>query len=376
MVFYHPKGALLRTIIEDYERKEHLKRGYEIVITPHIMQSGLWKTSGHYDYYKENMYTFQIERKEFVIKPMNCPGHILIYKSKTRSYKELPVRLFELGTVYRHEKAGVLHGLLRVRGFTQDDAHIFCAPQHLRDEIKGVIDFVFDTMQAFGFTDVGIELSTRPEKSIGTDEDWARAQDALEGALKEKNLTYEINAGEGAFYGPKIDIKLKDALKRSWQCATIQCDFALPKRFNLAYIDADGKQKQPIMLHRVLLGSLERFIGALLEHYNAELPLWLAPTQVLVIPVKDSASEYAQNLKKDLLDNSIRCQVDTRNETLDKRIRNAEINKIPYCLVVGEREAKSGSVSVRKKGKGDLGVKELAAFIKEIKEDIENKVAV
>lgn len=374
LVFYHPKGALLRTLIEDYEKKEHLKRGYDIVITPHIMQAGLWKTSGHYDYYKENMYTFQIEKKEFVIKPMNCPGHILIYKSKTRSYKELPIRFFELGTVYRHEKAGVLHGLLRVRGFTQDDAHIFCLPDQLRDEIKGVIDFVFDTMKVFGFTDVGIELSTRPEKSIGTDEDWQLAQDALEGALKEKNLKYEINTGEGAFYGPKIDIKLKDALKRSWQCATIQCDFALPKRFNLSYVDSDGKERQPIMLHRVLLGSIERFIGALLEHYNAELPLWLSPLQVLVIPIKEAAGEYAQKIKKELLNNSIRCQIDTRNETLDKRIRNAEINKIPYCLVVGEREAKAGTVSVRKKGKGDLGTKEAGTFIKEIKEEIENKI--
>ncbi|MEK6728158.1 MAG: threonine--tRNA ligase, partial [Candidatus Omnitrophota bacterium] len=376
LVFYHPKGALLRSIIEDYEKREHLKRGYEIVITPHIMQSGLWKTSGHYDYYKENMYTFQIEGREFVIKPMNCPGHILIYKSKIRSYKDLPVRFFELGTVYRHEKAGVLHGLLRVRGFTQDDAHIFCAPEQLRDEIKGIIDFVFATMKVFGFTDLCIELSTQPEKSIGTDEDWQRALEALEGALKEKNLKYEINAGDGAFYGPKIDIKLKDALKRLWQCATIQCDFALPKRFGLYYADSDGKQKQPIMLHRVLLGSLERFIGALLEHYNAELPLWLAPVQVLVIPIKDSAREYAQNVKKDLLDNSIRCQIDTRNETLDKKIRNAEINKIPYCLVVGEREAKAQAVSVRKKGRGDLGIKELAGFIKDIQEEIENKITV
>jgi threonyl-tRNA synthetase len=290
LVFYHPKGALLRTIIEDYEKKEHLRRGYQIVITPHIMQSELWKTSGHYDYYKENMYTFKIEDKEFVLKPMNCPGHILIYKSKTRSYKELPIRFFELGTVYRHEKAGVLHGLLRVRGFTQDDAHIFCLPEQLRPEIKSIIDFVFDTMKVFGFKDVAIELSTRPEKYIGSDEDWQQATEALEAALKEKGLSYEINVGEGAFYGPKIDIKLKDALKRFWQCATIQCDFVLPKRFNLSYIDASGKERQPIMLHRVLLGSLERFIGALLEHYKGDLPLWLAPIQAIVIPIKDSVA--------------------------------------------------------------------------------------
>jgi len=374
LVFYHPKGALLRTIIEDYERKEHLRRGYQIVITPHIMQSELWKTSGHYEYYKENMYTFKIEDKEFVLKPMNCPGHILIYKSKTRSYKDLPVRYFELGTVYRHEKAGVLHGLLRVRGFTQDDAHIFCLPEQLRDEIKSIIDFVFDTMKVFGFSDVGIELSTRPEKYIGTDQDWQQATQGLEEALKEKGLTYDINVGEGAFYGPKIDIKLKDALKRKWQCATIQCDFALPKRFKLTYIDSDGKEKQPIMLHRVILGSLERFIGALLEHYNGELPLWLAPVQVRVIPIKDVIQDYAIKVMKRLQDNLIRAEIDNRNETLDKKIRNAEIEKVPYILVLGEREAKQDVVSVRKKGEGDKGTAQLEEFIRQIKEEVENRV--
>ena len=281
LVFYHPKGAILRTIIEDYEKKEHLKRGYQMVITPHIMEGSLWQTSGHYEYYKENMYTLKIEDREFVLKPMNCPGHILIYKSKNRSYRELPIRFFELGTVYRYEKTGVLHGLLRVRGFTQDDAHIFCLSAQLKEEIKAIIDFVFDTMKVFGFSDVGIELSTRPEKYIGTDQDWQRATLALEESLKEKGLAYDINVGEGAFYGPKIDIKLKDALKRKWQCATIQCDFALPKRFDLAYVDEDGKLKQPIMLHRVILGSLERFMGALLEHYSGALPLWLSPIQKL-----------------------------------------------------------------------------------------------
>jgi threonyl-tRNA synthetase len=372
LVFYHPKGALLRTIIEDYEKKEHLKRDYQIVITPHIMQAGLWKTSGHYDYYKENMYTFKIEDKEYVLKPMNCPGHILIYQSKTRSYRDLPVRFFELGTVYRHEKAGVLHGLLRVRGFTQDDAHIFCLPEQLRDEIKAIIDFVFDTMKIFGFNDLGIELSTRPEKYIGSPEDWQRATMALEEALKEKGLVYDINEGEGAFYGPKIDIKLKDALNRKWQCATIQCDFALPKRFNLGYVDSEGKERQPIMLHRVLLGSLERFIGALLEHYNGELPLWLAPTQVLVIPIKDSVREYGAKIKKALEENSIRVEVDNRNETLDKRIRNAELNKIPYSIVVGERETKEGVVSVRKKGEGDKGKASLDKFIEQLRSQIIN----
>ncbi|MDI6758286.1 MAG: threonine--tRNA ligase [Candidatus Omnitrophota bacterium] len=373
LVFYHPKGAILRKIIEDYEKEEHLKRGYQMVITPHIMQAELWKTSGHYDYYKENMYTFQIENKEFVLKPMNCPGHILIYKSKTRSYRELPLRFFELGTVYRHEKAGVLHGLLRVRGFTQDDAHIFCTPEQLRDEIKAIIDLVFDTMKVFGFFDVGIELSTRPEKYIGSEADWQSATEALKGVLEERGLAYDINEGDGAFYGPKIDIKLKDALKRSWQCATIQCDFALPKRFGLVYVDSDGNQKQPIMLHRVILGSLERFCGALLEHYNGQLPLWLSPAQVIVIPIKDAQENYAQKVKKALLDNFIRSELDSRNESLDKRIREAELSKVPYCLILGQREEKTETVSVRKKGEGDKGSKKLEEFIKEIKEEVEKK---
>ena len=374
LVFYHPKGALLRTIIEDYEKQEHLRRGYEIVITPHIMQADLWKASGHYDYYKENMYTFKVEDREFVLKPMNCPGHILIYKSKNRSYKELPIRFFELGTVYRHEKAGVLHGLLRVRGFTQDDAHIFCLPEQLKEEIKSIIDFIFDTMKVFGFQDVSIELSTRPEKCIGADQDWQDATVALEESLKEKGLSYDINAGEGAFYGPKIDIKLKDALRRKWQCATIQCDFALPKRFGLTYVDDKGQEQQPIMLHRVILGSLERFIGALIEQYKGGLPLWLSPTQVLVVPIKDSLRDYGIKVKLALEENSIRTALDSRNETLDKRIRQAELNKIPYCLVVGEREAKQEAVAVRKRGTGDLGAISLEQFIKQIREEIESKV--
>jgi len=306
---------------------------------------------------------------------MNCPGHILIYKSKKRSYKELPVRLFELGTVYRHEKAGVLHGLLRVRGFTQDDAHIFCRPEQLKEEIKGVIDFVFDTMKVFGFAEVSIELSTRPEKYIGSEGDWQEATQALEESLKEKGLSYDVNVGEGAFYGPKIDIKLKDALNRKWQCATIQCDFALPQRFHLAYVDSDGREKQPIMLHRVILGSLERFIGALIEHYKGNFPLWLAPTQVLIIPIKDSVQEYSLKVKQALEENFIRTQIDSRNETLDKRIRQAELDKIPYVLVVGEREAKQEVVAVRRKGAGDQGVMPLGEFIKKIKEEAINKVS-
>jgi threonyl-tRNA synthetase len=373
LVFYHPKGALLRKLIEDYEKEEHLKRGYEMVITPHIMQAGLWQTSGHYDYYKENMYIFKVEEKEFVLKPMNCPGHILIYKSKTRSYKDLPVRLFELGTVYRHEKAGVLHGLLRVRGFTQDDAHIFCLPEQLKPEIKGVIDFVFDTMQAFGFDEVSIELSTRPEKYIGSEEDWEQATIALEESLKEQGLAYEINLGDGAFYGPKIDIKLKDALNREWQCATIQCDFALPKRFDLNYVDSDGKEKQPIMLHRVLLGSIERFTGALTEHYAGAFPAWLSPVQTVIISIKPGLEEYVNAVAGKLRDQGIRVSIDSRNETLDKRIRQAETEKAPYILVVGAREAQNKTVSVRKRKAGDLGSMPVEDFIEKIKLQIKNR---
>jgi len=373
LVFYHPKGAILRTIIEDYLRKEHLKRDYQIVITPHIMEAGLWRTSGHYDYYLANMYTLKIEDKDFVLKPMNCPGHILIYQSKIRSYRELPLRLFELGTVYRHEKGGVLHGLMRVRGFTQDDAHIFCTPEQIKPEIKGIIDFVLKAMNDFGFPDLSIELSTRPEKFIGTEEDWQKATLALEDSLKEKNLEYEINPQEGAFYGPKIDIKIKDALKRKWQCATIQCDFALPARFNLEFIDAQGARKQPIMLHRVILGSLERFIGVLIEHYAGSLPLWLSPTQVVIIPIKSTLEDYAARIGTALKEQAIRDRIDNRNLTLEKRIREAEVEKSPYIVVIGERENKAQTVAVRKRGEGDIGAMSIEEFISRVKQEVDSK---
>jgi len=373
LVFYHPKGAILRTIIEDYLRKEHLKRDYQIVITPHIMEAGLWRTSGHYDYYLANMYTLKIEDRDFVLKPMNCPGHILIYQSKIRSYRELPLRLFELGTVYRHEKGGVLHGLMRVRGFTQDDAHIFCTPEQIKPEIKGIIDFVLKAMNDFGFPDLSIELSTRPEKFIGTEEDWQKATLALEDSLKEKNLEYEINPQEGAFYGPKIDIKIKDALKRKWQCATIQCDFALPARFNLEFIDAQGARKQPIMLHRVILGSLERFIGVLIEHYAGSLPLWLSPTQVVIIPIKSTLEDYAARIGTALKEQAIRDRIDNRNLTLEKRIREAEVEKSPYIVVIGERENKAQTVAVRKRGEGDIGAMSIEEFISRVKQEVDSK---
>ena len=373
IVFYHPRGAVLRTIIEDYLKKEHLKRGYQIVITPHIMEAGLWHVSGHYDYYRQNMYTLKVEDREFVLKPMNCPGHILIYKSDIRSYRDLPLRLFELGTVYRHEKGGVLHGLMRVRGFTQDDAHIFCTPEQIKSEVIGIIDFVLEAMSDFGFEDLSIELSTRPEKFIGTERDWQEATAALEDTLKDKKLSYEVNPGEGAFYGPKIDIKIKDALRRKWQCATIQCDFALPQRFNLKYIDSQGEAKQPIMLHRVILGSLERFIGVLIEHYAGSFPLWLSPVQARIISIKTTLQDYTAQVETALKNHSIRVEVDSRNLTLEKKIREAELAKIPYLLIVGEREVKSQAVSVRKRGKGDIGAMSLEKFIEKAREEIDKK---
>ncbi len=373
MVFYHPKGALLRDILETYEKQEHLKRGYQMVVTPHILKWDLWKTSGHASFYKENMYRLDIDEQEYAVKPMNCPGHILIYKSRTRSYRDLPLRLFELGTVYRHEKSGVLHGLLRVRGFTQDDAHIFCLPEQVVSEIKGVIDFVFDTMNLFGFRDVKIEISTRPAKSIGTDEDWERATSALKNSLDEKKLPYEINEGDGAFYGPKIDIKLRDCLGRYWQCATIQCDFALPENFDLNYVSAEGKNCRPVMLHRVIFGSLERFIGTLIEHYAGNFPVWLAPEQVIIIPIKDDTHAYAREVDSKLKSKNIRSTIDLSQDSLNKKIRNAELQKIPYCLVLGAREAGSGSVSVRSKAKGDLGVMKLEVFAEQICKEAEEK---
>ena len=374
LVLYHPKGAMLRYLIEDYIRKEHLKRGYQLVSGPHVMKSDIWIQSGHFEYYKENMYIFKVEAQEYAIKPMNCPGHILVYKSRTRSYKDLPIKYFELGTVYRNEKSGVLHGLLRVRGFTQDDAHIFCLREQVEDEIIKVIDFVIDTLNVFGFEDFAVELSTRPAKSIGKDEDWDAAHHALSNALKKKYIRYRVNEGDGAFYGPKIDIKLKDALKREWQCATIQCDFALPERFDLKYIGEDGKEYRPIMLHRVILGSLERFTGALLEHFAGALPLWLSPTQAVIIPVSEKVISYAKKVEKMLTENGFRAELDHRNERLQKKVRDAEVEKVPYMLIVGEKEAADGSLSVRSKAQGEMGRLMIDEFIQMMKKEVQEKV--
>lgn len=346
LVIYHPKGAMLRTILEDFEKKQHLKRGYQIVIGPQLLRLELWKRSGHFENYREKMYFTKVEDTEYGIKPMNCLAHMLIYKSKIRSYRELPLRYFELGTVHRHEKSGELHGLLRVRGFTQDDAHLFCRPDQLNEEIKGIIDFVDDVMKVFGF-EFEMELSTRPEKSIGTDEDWEKATQALLQSLKEKGLPYEVNEGEGAFYGPKIDVKLKDALNRRWQCATIQVDFAMPERFDLTYIGPDGEPHRPVMLHRVILGAMERFIGVLIEHYGGAFPVWLSPIQAILLTVTERHIPYAEKVFQELLEKGVRVERDFRNEKLGFKIREAQLQKIPYMLVIGDREEKEGTVSPR-----------------------------
>ncbi|MDY6909943.1 MAG: threonine--tRNA ligase [Thermodesulfobacteriota bacterium] len=355
MVIYHPKGALLRHILETFEKREHLKRGYQMVIGPTLLKTELWKRSGHFDNYRENMYFTEIDNQSYGIKPMNCLAHMLIYKSKVRSYRDLPIRYFELGTVHRHEKSGVLHGLLRVRQFTQDDAHILCMPEQLNAEIQAIIDFVMEVMDLFGFS-YEMEVSTRPEKSIGTEGDWERATRALIGALEGKGLPYRICHGEGAFYGPKIDVKLKDALERRWQCATIQCDFTLPERFDLTYVGADGERHRPVMLHRVILGALERFIGVLIEHYAGAFPSWLAPVQAVVVTVTDRQLEFARNVHAELRALGVRVELDERNEKLGFKIREAQMQKIPYMLVVGDQEVEAGGVRPRRRDGKSLDI--------------------
>lgn len=359
---WHPKGAMLRTLLEDFERKEHLKRGYDIVVGPQILKTDLWQRSGHYDNYRENMYFTEVDEQSFGVKPMNCLAHMMIYKSQLRSYRDLPQRYFELGTVHRHERAGVLHGLLRVRCFTQDDAHILCTPEQLDSEIKGVLGFVSDVMGIFGF-EYEMELSTRPEKSIGSDEDWERATSALLGALKDTGRPFEINEGDGAFYGPKIDIKLRDCLDRRWQCATIQCDFTLPERFDLTYVASDGERKRPVMVHRVILGSIERFIGVLIEHFAGNFPLWLAPVQAVVLTVTDNQIPYAQEVFKKLRAAGLRVQEDLRNEKLNFKIREAQLQKIPYMLVIGDKEVEQGTVTPRYRDGKNLQAMSPDAFI-------------
>jgi threonyl-tRNA synthetase len=361
MVIYHPKGALLRHILEAFEKREHLRRGYHIVMGPTLLKTELWKRSGHFDHYRENMYFTEIDEQSYGIKPMNCLAHMLIYKSRLRSYRDLPLRYFELGTVHRHEKSGVLHGLLRVRQFTQDDAHILCMPEQLHGEIQSIIDFVIEVMGIFGFN-YEMEISTRPAKSIGSDEDWERATSALIDALEDKGMPYQICEGDGAFYGPKIDVKLKDALDRKWQCATIQCDFTLPERFDLTYVGVDGNKHRPVMVHRVILGAMERFIGVLVEHFAGAFPTWLAPVQAILVTVTDGQMEFARSMYDRLRDAGVRVELDDRNEKLGYKIREAQMQKIPYMLVIGDREVAAGGVGPRRRDGTQLELMSPEAF--------------
>jgi len=371
--FWHPKGVTLRNIIIDYWRSIHYENGYKEIQTPIILNNELWKTSGHWDHYKENMYFINIEGNDFAIKPMNCPGAILIYKTHQHSYKELPLRYTELGLVHRHEKSGVLHGLFRVRNFTQDDAHIFTTKEYLGSEIANVIKMVNDIYNVFGFKNYHLELSTRPQDRIGTDEMWDEAEMQLEKAMRENNLYYKVNPGEGAFYGPKIDFHIEDALERTWQCATIQLDFAMPELFDLYYMGEDNLKHKPIMIHRVILGSLERFIGILIENYAGNLPLWLAPVQVMILPISDKFYDYAEFIYNKLREEGLRVEINGRVESLDKKIRNSELSKIPAMIIIGEKEKKSGTVSLRKKSGGDLRNIELKNLIEILKENIKGR---
>jgi len=371
-VYYHPKGAVIRNIIEDFLKTENLKRGYELVYIPHIAKIDLFNTSGHTNYYRENMYFMQIDEQDYVIKPMNCPGHILIYKRKTVSYRDLPLRFFELGTVYRYEKSGVLHGLLRVRGFTQDDAHIFCMPDQLEGEIISVLEFVDYVMKVFGF-EYEVNLSTRPEKFAGTVENWDHATAVLQRALKDKNVPFEVDPGAGVFYGPKIDIKLKDAIGRLWQGPTVQVDFNLPARFDLNYVADDGTKKTPVMVHRAILGSIERFLGALVEHYGGAFPLWLAPVQLTVMPIADRHNDYAQQVTAMLRENGLRVELDLRREKIGAKIRDAQMQKVPYMVILGDKEAGEKLVSLRHRARGDLGAKKPAELMAALREEMDSR---
>lgn len=370
--FFHPKGMVIRNILEDFWKAEHVKRGYGEIKTPMILNEDLWRRSGHWDHYKENMYFTVIDENDYAIKPMNCPGSILVYKSKMYSYRDLPLRWGELGLVHRHELSGTLHGLMRVRSFTQDDAHIYMLPSQVKDELIKVIDLADYIYSIFGFK-YHVELSTRPENSMGTEEQWEIATDNLISALKERKVDYIINEGDGAFYGPKIDFHLEDAIGRTWQCGTIQLDFQLPERFDLTYVDKDNEKKRPIMIHRTILGSIERFMGILIEHYAGKFPAWIAPIQVSILPISDKFNDYAYELKKQFNDNGLRVEVDDRTEKIGFKIREAQLQKIPYMLIVGEREVENRLVSVRKRDEGDLGQLNIEEFIKKILDEVKNK---
>ncbi len=374
LILWHPKGALVRKIIEDFWKEEHLKAGYELVITPHIARRHLWKISGHLDFYAENMFApMNIDEVEYQLKPMNCPFHILIYKNRRRSYRELPIRWCELGTVYRYERSGVLHGLMRVRGFTQDDAHIFCREDQLEEEIYKCLDLTVYFLSVFGFKEYQIFLSTRPEKYVGSEEIWEKAEGALKKALESKGLPYEIDPGEGVFYGPKIDIKIKDVLERFWQCSTIQVDFNLPERFDMTYVGEDNRPHRPIMIHRALLGSLERFFGVLIEHYAGAFPLWLAPVQVRILTVADRHIAYGQKVSEKLLTNGIRAENDFRGEKLGYKIREAQLQKIPYMVIIGDQEVEKNMITVRSRKGENLPNITIEEFLTRLQKEISSK---
>jgi len=371
--FFLPKGMALRNTLEDFWRKIHTLHGYQEIKTPIILNEDLWHRSGHWEHYKENMYTTKIDDIDYGIKPMNCPGGMIVYKSKMHSYKELPIRAGELGLVHRHEKSGQLNGLFRVRCFTQDDAHIFCTPEQIEEEIKGVINLVDKVYSMFGF-EFGIELSTRPENSMGSDELWEMAEGALKNVLNNLGKEYELNEGDGAFYGPKIDFHIKDCLGRSWQCGTVQLDFQMPERFDLTYVGEDGEKHRPVMLHRVIFGSIERFIGIITEHFAGAFPTWLAPVQVKILPIADAHVEYANKVKEELQKVGIRVELDDRQEKIGYKIREAQLQKVPYMLVVGDKEKEANAVGIRSRKDGDIGAQKLEEFISKIKEEIENYV--
>ena len=374
LILWHPKGARIRHLMEEFWKKEHFKHGYEMVISPHAAKIDLWNTSGHTEFYKDNMFSnMDIEGREYVMKPMNCPFHIQIYKTKLRSYRDLPVRFGELGTVYRYERSGVLHGLLRVRGFTQDDAHLFCRPSQIEQEITKVLDLIVFILQSFGFHEYKIYLSTRPEKYVGSDEGWESATKALETALNNKSLDFEVDPGEGVFYGPKIDIKIKDSLNRYWQVSTVQVDFNLPEKFDISYVEEDGQRRQPIMLHRALMGSLERFFGCLIEHYAGAFPLWLAPVQVILLPITDKHAKYAEKIAQQIEESGIRVEKDLRNEKIGFKIREAQIQKIPYMIILGDKEVESSTLGVRRRRSKETRNLNLKMFLDEVNEAVEKR---
>ncbi|MCH7608920.1 MAG: threonine--tRNA ligase [Chloroflexi bacterium] len=374
LIIWHPKGARIRSIMERLWLDEHLKRGYELVYSPHIGKATLWETSGHLEFFRESMYDpMDVDGQEYYAKPMNCPFHIQVYTSTTRSYRDLPIRLTEMGTVYRYERGGVLHGLMRVRGFTQDDAHIFCRPDQVEDEIVGVVEFAFDLLRTFGFEEFDVYLATKPEKAVGADADWEHATESLRKALDRVGVDYEVDEGGGAFYGPKLDIKIRDAIGRSWQCTTIQFDFNLPERFDMKYDGADGAEHRPYMVHRALFGSLERFFGVLIEHYGGAFPTWLAPVQAEVIPIADRHIPYAEEVRDQLVAAGLRVHVDGRNERMNAKIRDAQLQKVPYMLVVGDREAEAGGAAVRLRSGEDLGTLPVADVLARIQAEVASK---